>query len=213
MDHHLVLPGEKIFIKDLSPVINSLDLETAYRETRFQANIKNNISKDLHVFDTYSNLENLKKICGEESTNFLKTCYYRSFEELIVTSSWFNNTTKGQHHHRHSHPFSVVSGIIYLDDNPENLNLNIYRKGSDVPYVEKGGVESFGLDMILSMNKTVPVNNLKNHLILFLSSTFHDVSKVINEKKARRSLAFNTFFKGTVGMKSNPLGSITYNIS
>jgi hypothetical protein len=213
MERTIVLPGEKIFFKDLSSVINSTDLETAYRETRFQPNIKNSISKDLHVFDTFSYLGNLKKTCEEISTNFLKTCYYPDFEELIVTTSWFNNTTKEQHHHRHIHPFSVLSGIIYLDDNPENLNLNIFRKIPDIPYVEKGGVERLGLDMILSMNQTIPTNNLKNHLVLFLSSTNHDVSKVINEKKARRSLAFNTFFKGTVGMRSNPLGSINYNIS
>jgi hypothetical protein len=213
MEHLLSFPEDRVFVKDLSSLFDFKHLELAYNKSKFNYNVKNKISEDLRVLDSSESLLELKKICEEQATWFFKFDYYNSFDQLVVTTSWFNHTMKDQYHHKHSHPFSVLSGIIYLDDNPENLNLNFWRKGKNIPYAENNGVDRIGLTGLFNINKTPIQSNLKNHLILFTSNTYHDVSKVKDEKKARRSLAFNTFFKGIVGNPGNPLGHITYNIS
>jgi hypothetical protein len=33
----------------------------------------------------------------------------------FVTQSWLNWTKPGQWHHKHSHPNSLYSGVLYLD--------------------------------------------------------------------------------------------------
>lgn len=210
MENVVVLPGEKFLIKDLSPQFNFKNLDTAFNSSNFENNIKNKISKDLFILDTFSNLNELKIICEEESTNFLKKNYYDSFDNLIITSSWFNNTSKGQKHHKHQHPFSVISGIIFLDNNPENMNLNFYKKSVSVPYTEIGGVDCLSLKNIIKINNIKVNFNLKNYLILFLSNIFHDVSEVQDKTKNRRTLSFNTFFNGIVGDKNYPLARINY---
>ena len=35
--------------------------------------------------------------------------------EIFITESWLNKTEPGQYHHRHWHPNSVLSGVLYID--------------------------------------------------------------------------------------------------
>ncbi len=39
---------------------------------------------------------------------------------LRITQSWFNYSEQGQWHHRHAHPNSFVSGVFYLNTNPDD---------------------------------------------------------------------------------------------
>jgi hypothetical protein len=53
-------------------------------------------------------------------------------------------------------------------------------------------------------------NNLKNHLILFLSNLKHHVTPTPIGSTPRKSISFNTFWKGMIGKKDNPLGSLSF---
>lgn len=211
MEKVFILPGERILVKDLSSLLDLSLLHKGFEESKLNKNVKNKISEDLYVLDSFIYLKDIKTLFEEESTKFLKSCYFDKFEKLKIISSWYNETTLGEYHHRHYHPYSVVSGVFYLDDNPDNLNLNVHVKAPTIPYTEINGIDTYKLPYIFSTNNYRIKSNLKGHLILFLSNLYHDVSKIENEKKARRSLAFNTFFEGTVGSNINPLGGINYN--
>ena len=49
--------------------------------------------------------------------------------------------------------------------------------------------------------------NLVYHLVLFLSNVGHSVGELPDDAKPRRSISFNTFWKGLVGFENNPLGN------
>ena len=63
-------------------------------------------------------------------------------------------------------------------------------------------IESTGEDLSTT-------NNLKNHMVLFLSSTVHYVTPVTTSTN-RRTIAFNTFWSGVTGVKHAALGSIKF---
>ena len=50
-------------------------------------------------------------------------------------------------------------------------------------------------------------NNLKNHMVLFLSNSSHFVEPLTSDSLPRKSISFNTFWKGMVGVKEEALGS------
>ena len=73
---------------------------------------------------------NFKSLCSLSSTpfgltyhTFCNTIPTFTFEDLQITESWANKSVKGEEHHIHHHPFSVVSGVMFLNDTPDNLNL------------------------------------------------------------------------------------------
>ena len=53
---------------------------------------------------------------------------------LKITQSWVNFSDPGQYHHKHAHPNSFVSGVYYLQTNPDDritfTKTNISRSNS-----------------------------------------------------------------------------------
>tara|TARA_R110000751_G_scaffold266586_3_gene365627 strand:+ start:733 stop:1347 length:615 start_codon:yes stop_codon:yes gene_type:complete len=108
-----------------------------------------------------------------------------------ITQSWLNYTEKNQHHHRHSHENSIVSGVLYIKANkefdkikffknrykqiaPEIINYNLWNAESYWFSVETGDV------------------------VMFPSYLDHMV-EVTEKNETRISLAFNVFIKGDIG--------------
>jgi hypothetical protein len=77
------------------------------------------------------------------------------------------------------------------------------NRNAEVPYFMQPPVTiKMSLKNILEVNDIYPIehNNLKNHLILFLSNLPHLVTpNEIESPVPRRSISFNTFWKGAVG--------------
>jgi len=133
------------------------------------------------------------------------------YDDLVMTNSWANITEPGHEHHEHIHPFSVVSGVIYLDDNPSNTNLFVESFIPDVPYFLPTQRNYANVGALLHDAQIDPAskNNLKHYMVLFLSNSHHYVGKVDDGLPNRRSISFNTFWKGHVGSKED-LGSHTF---
>ena len=80
----------------------------------------------------------------------------------------------------------------------------------DVPYYIPVKWASVSLGRLIE-GQEKSSNNLKNHLILFLSNVEHYVEQTSKESMTRRSLAFNTFWQGLVGdTVPGSLGSIVF---
>jgi uncharacterized protein (TIGR02466 family) len=108
----------------------------------------------------------------------------------FVTQSWLNWTKPGQWHHKHSHPNSLYSGVLYLDVEDDRDRIYFYQDGYKQlkpTYKEwnRWNSESWWLP------------TKQDQMVIFPSSLTHMVQTVPGEVigKERVSLAFNTFAK------------------
>jgi len=109
-----------------------------------------------------------------------------------ITQSWLNYTETNQHHHKHEHPNSFLSGVLYINAVKEYDKIFFYKKDKYRminPVVEQWNVYNSNLWWF-------PVET--GQLILFPSSLTHSV-ETKKGNNTRISLAFNTFVKGTIG--------------
>ena len=128
--------------------------------------------------------------CIEEAKENL---YIPKEVKLEITSCWANKTKKLQIHHRHMHPNSFMSGILYLSED------------------HSGGLTEFMTDNLwwdnfrwLRFGKMPHVGTInqkyipqKGKLLLFPSGLLHGVTAVM-DKSSRYTISFNTFFSGPI---------------
>jgi uncharacterized protein (TIGR02466 family) len=207
---------ELIYIKDMTNLIDFKSINTEFNNLEFVKNKHNEITNQLKFFDNII-FQDTKTALEIECENYLNESYNikEMYDSISITNSWGNITKSKQSHHEHIHPLSVVSGVIYLDNNIDNLNLNFVLKnrGAEIPYfIEQDKEAHMSLKTILEMYEHNPIthNNLKNHLILFLSNLKHHVTPTPINSIPRKSISFNTFWKGMIGKKGNPLNSLGF---
>jgi uncharacterized protein (TIGR02466 family) len=207
---------ELIYIKDMTNLIDFKSINTEFNNLEFIKNQYNEITNQLKFFDNII-FQDTKKALEIECENYLNESYNikEMYDSISITNSWGNITKSKQSHHEHIHPLSVVSGVIYLDNNIDNLNLNfvLQNRGAIIPYfIEQDKEAHMSLKTILEMYEHNPIthNNLKNHLILFLSNLKHHVTPTPITSIPRKTISFNTFWKGMIGKKSNPLNSLSF---
>lgn len=108
-----------------------------------------------------------------------------------VTQSWANYTNKGQYHHKHNHPNSVISGVFYVAAMPSRDRIYFYKDGYQQIKVttedwNQWNSESWWYEVAAGK------------IVLFPSNLTHMVETVQSED-TRISIAFNTFLEGVVG--------------
>lgn len=201
-----------VYITDLSNQIDFEIINDEFQKLEFVENIENTISAKKDFFDC-PQLFKFKSIIEAECKEYINKSYgiQDQYDDLKITKSWANITYGGQSHHEHHHPFSVVSGVIFLDNSQENLHLSLKVLAPEIPYFISDWVDSTKLRDILIHYGLDPTesNHLKNHLVIFLSSCVHRVDKTPIDSKPRRTISFNTFWVGTVG-KEHELASINF---
>ena len=156
---------------------------------------------NIHTKDNYilnrKEFKNIKKFLNKHCKNYLDTVICpKNNLELYITQSWLNYTEADQYHHKHEHPNSVVSGVLYFNSDIEKDKILFSKSNS--PQI-KPIIDNTKFNLWNSETWFFPVETGK--LIMFPSSTTHQVENK-KGKNTRISLAFNTFYKGTIG--SNP---------
>lgn len=153
-------------------------------------NMGNTTSKDRFVLrnPALSGLRDFLQSCLD---SYFNDVYAPSKEaSLYFTQSWVNYTKKGQWHHSHEHPNSIVSGVFYAQSDAQdkiNFERNHYNQ------------ISFPTERYNVFNsKTWWLEATQGRLVLFPSSLRHNVSAVETDH-TRVSLSFNTFAKGMIG--------------
>ena len=140
--------------------------------------------------------KNIKKLIDITCQDYLDKIICPSNDlQLYVTQSWLNFTEPNQFHHRHEHPNSVISGVLYIDTDKDNDNIKFFNPIKYQQLLPK--VNSDKYNLYNSSSWWFPVES--GQLIIFPSSTTHQVD---NKKgsNTRISLAFNTFYKGLLGV-------------
>jgi len=194
---------QESIIQNLFPIpvyINNINREFTKKELKF-ANEQKNSCVSNKGNTSSNNKYVLNKPELKEIKNFLNQCCNDYLQKIIspknnlnlyITQSWLNYTMENQFHHSHNHANSVVSGVLYFDCNNKN---DIIRFLNPMSYQQiKPEVQNYNLWNSDTWWFPVEIGQL----IMFPSSTVHEVD---NKKSSnnRISLAFNTFYKGTIG--------------
>lgn len=153
-------------------------------------NVSNVTSKDTYVLND--------PLCNELKAwlhSHLASFFYDYYKidkkvKMFITQSWLNFTEKGEFHHTHNHPNSILSGVFYFTG--EDIQLKFHSdtdlfKGLQLPVTQYTDDNSEGYDIKVSPGQ----------LVLFPSHMTHEVPEF--KGTLRVSLAFNTFIKGDIG--------------
>ena len=175
-------------------LLEKKDIEDIIKEG-MQGVMANSFSNDTYIFDT--KLAKLKEFCEQHIENYVKRIISPKKElDFYITQSWLNITKPGQFHHQHSHPNSIISGVFYITT-VENDQIVFHDPNNK-------------LKQIIQLDPTASPNAFNSDVwmgvkaldfLLFPSWLEHSVKP--NEKATtdRISISFNTFVKGTIGIK------------
>ena len=159
-----------------------------------ERNKGNSISKNAQVLND-GRLSDLKKWFELCINDYFKNII--SSEEDItpfITTSWLNFTKKGESHHEHVHPNSIISSVFYIDtDETDKIQ---FHSGEAYHAQIVFSVNDKDYNTFNSKSWWLPVQTGK--LLLFPSSLRHSVPSVTSDK-TRVSLSFNVFVRGVLG--------------
>ena len=171
-------------------------------EINFAINEKKHCYKNEGNINTKDNyilnrpeLRNIKKFLEKQCKNYLDTIICPSNKvKLYITQSWLNSTEADQYHHKHEHPNSVISGTFYFDAE-ESMDKIMFTSNRGYQLMSPS-INHKKFNTWNSETWWFPVKT--GDLYMFPSSTTHQV-QTKKGNNTRISLAFNTFYKGTIG--------------
>jgi uncharacterized protein (TIGR02466 family) len=158
----------------------------------------NTTSVDNYVLRNKKLLD-IHKFVQDSLDKYLKEIYVpKNDVRFYVTQSWFNYTKPGQYHHKHTHPNSFVSGVLYINADVEKDKIFFYRGGYQQLKIPTETYNLFNSDSWY-------FNVGEGNITIFPSELTHMVEPVITDT-TRISLSFNTFLDGYVGDENNLTG-------
>lgn len=154
-------------------------------------NVGNKFSKNTYVLKN-PEMKSISDFIHESLNTYFKNIYMpQDGVDIYTTQSWLNYTLPGEHHHRHLHQNSIVSGCLYINADENSDKIFLYRPGHKQIQIVPQEWNLYNSD-----SWWFPVKSCS--LILFPSYLEHDVKGTKNEN-TRISLAFNTFVSGVIG--------------
>jgi len=156
-------------------------------------------SNNSYIFNT--KLKKLKEFCKQHIKTYVKEIINPKEDiEIYITQSWINVTKPGESNWEHCHVNSIISGAFYIETDV----------GQTISCYDQNQRERTGSIQIHPQENaniwtadTTFFSVEKNMLLLFPSWLTHGVT--INGKQTKDviSLSFNTFVKGTLGVRKN----------
>lgn len=144
----------------------------------------NSHSEDLELLDK---TPKLGAYLNRVITTFLKDELYLDFVDFWFTESWINQNKTGEFHHKHAHPNSLYSGVLFLTESPEEYhgNLQFHRPQRELfaPVRQDENSHPRAWSYAFFSPK-------KGLLIVFPSNLQHEVSPNLSPK-TRMTLSFN----------------------
>ena len=189
-----------IYMTDIERSFTKKELDFVYNQKNFTVKNDGNVSSADNYILNKTELKNIKQIIDLACQDYLQRiiCPKEKNLKLYVTQSWLNYTQENQYHHKHEHPNSVISGVLYFDADNENDLIKFFHPQKYFNIYPKIDDKKWNLYNSTSWWFSVKTGTL----ILFPSSTTHQVD-VKKGNNTRVSLAFNTFYKGTLGQNKD----------
>jgi len=190
---HSIFPTP-IYTTKMDRGFTKQELNFVEQQKKHCTNNQGNINtKDNYILNR-KEFKNIKKFLNKCCKDYLETIICpKNNIELYITQSWLNYTEADQYHHQHSHPNSVVSGVFYFDSDIKNDKILFSKQGYEQISPE---IDDQKFNLHNSKTWFFPVQT--GDLFMFPSSTIHQV-ETKKGNNTRISLAFNTFYKGTMG--------------
>jgi len=191
---HNIFPTP-IYTTKINRSFTKQELQFVKEQKKHCTNNEGNINtKDNYILNR-KEFKNIKKFLDKHCKEYLNTIICpKTNIEIYITQSWLNYTETNQYHHKHEHPNSVVSGVFYFDSDIKNDKILFSHPITYTQIVPEIDKEKFNLWN--SRTWWFPVET--GNLFMFPSSTTHQV-QTKQGNNTRISLAFNTFYKGSVG--------------
>ena len=178
------------------PYEESIDEELAYLKTisyREQKQNGNFRSDDSYLLrnEEFKNIKNfLKEAVDKFTTNVLNTK-----QRLVITQCWANRNPKGSKHHEHTHPNSIISGVMYFQINEKLPPIKFAKTNQDGMKLDPEKYNNVNSESFMLSCKP-------GELILFPSSLRHSVPTNHGEED-RISVSFNTFCIDAIGSEQS----------
>ena len=160
-------------------------------------NVGNRITKNKNLLD-----EDFMSPVKERIEMFLAEYYRQTISnsneiKLRITQSWCNYAGRGESHHKHHHPNSILSGVYYVQTNDEDKIYFYNEKLMNSTF----SVSTTEYNRYNSETWWIPTD--ENSLVLFPSDLRHSVESRNTDDPDRISLSFNTFYTGSIGSEDN----------
>jgi len=137
-------------------------------------------------------MRDIRRVIEEHLAQYMRTVFNTSNQvQLQITQSWLTLAGKGQSHHVHTHPNSVVSGVLYINLAQQDC-ISFYRNEDNIWYELIRQQDNYFNASQYFVQSSV------GDLLLFPSNVRHGVREVTADIQ-RVSLSFNTFFSGQLG--------------
>ena len=161
-------------------------------------NVGNSMSVDDHILER-PELQKVRQFIELQIDIYKrKVLRIKAENEIYITQSWANRSKANQHHARHSHPNSIISGVLFCSENKDKRlpPIRFHRTNELLPL-------AFSYEEVTDLNCGMyPFSPIYGRLMLFPSLLQHDVAT--NESDEERvTLSFNTFVRGIVGEKTH----------
>jgi len=111
--------------------------------------------------------------------------------KVYATQSWLNYTKPGEYHHRHEHPNSYLSAVLYVNADGKKDKIHFYDSG-----YKQIKLQSKEFTWYNSGSWWFEVKS--GDIVVFPSHLTHMVEQTQSED-TRISLAVNSFLKGEIG--------------
>ena len=180
-----------IVMGSLPREITQEELEVVeYHKSRTYNNAGNTTSLDRYILKTQ--LPEIKQFIDLGIKSYVDSILIPTHSlDFYITQSWLNYTHLGQHHHKHSHTNSILSGVFYFNADEEKDKIFFYNEKYRQIVIP---TKEFNIHNSESWWFPVKTGNL----VIFHSSLTHMVQQTINVD-TRISLAFNVFASGYIG--------------
>jgi uncharacterized protein (TIGR02466 family) len=174
-------------------------------------NILDGIKEDLNSITWIKNVTNSVSVDRQIENLSLETWFNSCLEEfrsrefsqidakITVRRIWANKTEKIQHHHKHLHGNSLISGILYLNTFQGYGNTVFYYPNPWWHLQNYGGWNIN--DSIDKIEYTYEHTPKEGQLLLFPSHLFHSTKPSL-ANNIRYSIAFVSHFKGRIGREN-----------
>jgi uncharacterized protein (TIGR02466 family) len=156
----------------------------------------NRQSEDTFVLDR-PELANVRAFIEAKLHEYV-TKVFASTDKLVITQSWLNKSKKGESHHEHVHPNSMVSGVWYPAIHEQLPPIQFRSRGQRDVALQTTKYNTFNSATFMLPMKA-------GEMIIFPSNLSHSVPANQSDEE-RISLAFNTWPKGNMG----DIKSLTY---
>lgn len=193
MKSYEVLPlfPTPVYTSELETNFDFEKIISSVQEMDMYTNVGGNFtSVESYLFDL-SEFQDIGVEVQNHLNRFVKDFLKKPSLEISVTQSWLNVNPPGAYHHEHNHPNSAYSGVIWLSPDPEPL---IFLNPPEMITTHHQTEEVFWANA-----HTHEYETKQGGIAIFPSTLRHWVPQTGN--KTRYGIAFNTFYKGSIGSK------------